>query len=222
MAVFDAVDGSDATAPIRNDILSRMKIMHTQRTPAIDVARRCKAAAWMSHVTVVEEAVRQDAFPHLILEDDVEVVDRVDFDRIFVELPTTSITFLTGLINDPCMGKCDQFTRKRKADAIAARFDGGVHAVDKHTFRITSTSAYFIPSGNVARQLLLELSAISAISHIDRDIFNASCTTHMLFPSPFRSCIALATTTDIIPSQTQLFTDRYVPVARRPRIVTSR
>lgn len=220
MNVFSAVDGSDPNVHIRGDITRRMNIMHTQRTPPIDVAKRCKAACWMSHVTVIEDAIHNDAFPHLILEDDIEFENGTS-DIAFDNLPDDSVTFLTGLINDTRMSGCETFTRKRSADPIAARLHTGVNVIDKTRFRITSTSAYYVPTVHVAQQLVGYLNTLPRISHVDRDICDAPCSMHILFPSPFRTNMSLATTTDIIPSQTQLFTCRYVPVIRRPRIVST-
>jgi len=200
LVFFDAVDPEH----VPRDILQRMQVM----PKAKEGSKERKSACWASHIRVLEEAVDANAFPHLVLEDDVCIP--ASFDVPLDTLPTDGVSFLGGKMNAPKIKDFKEFERARRTCAItAAMTRNAANPLDKTTFRISSSSAYVVPTREVAHALLGYLYTKKHITHFDIDLFKCPAVTSMWFPSPFQSDRETARVSSILTSQTQLFTTEY-------------
>jgi GR25 family glycosyltransferase involved in LPS biosynthesis len=205
LAVFDAVDV--ATVPL--DVASRMKVMPR----ASAGARERKSACWASHVAVLTRAVVSDSFPLLVLEDDIYVPDAM-VNVAFDSLPRDSICMIAGSFNAALVKDMGDFRRNRQASKLAGTMQHGINPLQKGDFRISSSAAYFVPTATVAVQLLAELRSKRSITHYDIDLFASPLVRNLWFPSPFATYQPTATTSDVMTSQTVLFSTNYVTVSK--------
>ena len=210
MRFFDAVDAA-RPRDIPREILSRMRVMPL----APETARHRKAAGWASHAAVLEGALRRNAFPHIVLEDDVEVAATA---RVpYASLPRDAITMLAGRITAVHFKDMRRFNESGAPRRIAAALRRGVHRIDKGRYRLTSAAAYYVPTAEVARRFLEEARARRSLTHFDCELYDSSVVTHFWFPSPFRSDVATAGASDIMPSQSTLFDTDYTPLSPHAR-----
>ena len=212
--VMDAVD-ANSVGDIREDILLRMKVM----PKAKEGARERKAACWNSHVVALERALETDSFPHIILEDDVIPVAALDAVP-WADMPRDSVSFLAGCFQAAKVKDMKEFERDGGAHRIGSRCNTGwVTEWNRTEFRISSSSAYVVPTADVARDLLASLALKTRITHFDIDLYETAQVGSFLFPSPFVSADT-ARASDIMTSQSILFDTHYAPVKpsrKRPR-----
>lgn len=213
LVIFDAVD----ITTVPSGVTSRMRVMPR----ACMGARERKSACWASHIAVLQRAVTSGSFPLLVLEDDIYVPDAI-VDVAFDSLPRDSICMIAGSFNAASVKDMGEFRNKRQASTLAATMQQGINPLQKADFRISSSAAYFVPTASVAVQLLAELHAKKTITHYDIDLFKSPLVRNLWFPSPFATYQPTATTSDVMTSQTVLFSTNYVTVSKgvsrkRPR-----
>lgn len=204
LVVFDAVD----VTTVSSDICSRMKVMPKARKGA----RERKSACWESHVAVLEGAISSGSFPHIVLEDDIYIPGVVDVP--FDTLPLDSICMLAGSFNGATVKEMGAFVKERRAEKLASTMPPGINALQKDRYRISSSAAYFVPTETVAVQLVKELREKKSITHYDIDLFMSPHVKNLWFPSPFATYEETAVVSDIMPSQTILFSTEYIPMKR--------
>lgn len=207
MRFFDAIDASSPhTIPV--EILSKMRVMPL----APETARYRKAAGWSSHATVLRNAIRRNAFPHIVLEDDIELASAHPRTIPYASLPKDSITMLAGRITSVKFKDMNAFNERGYPQRIARKLRHGVQTIDKQKYRLTSAAAYYIPSADVARRFLAEALSRNSLTHFDCELFDSSVVTHLWFPSPFQSDTSTASSSDIMPSQSTFFASDYTPM----------
>lgn len=208
LTVLDAIDAQRPEA-IPDDVLRRMKVM----PKAKEGAREKKAACWTSHVLALTRAIEHDAFPQLIVEDDVvpssdEALASVPWDT----MPTDSVSFLAGCFQAAKVKNMKEFEKDGRAQTIAGTLNPGwVRDWDKSEFRISSSSAYVVPTASVARDLVRTLTTKSRLTHYDIDLYEAPEVKSFYFPSPLVSG-ETARVSDIMTSQSIVFDKHYSPV----------
>jgi len=204
LVFFDAITPSNAD----DTIVRRMRVM----PKAKEGAREKKSACWNSHVSVLRGAIAANAFPHLIMEDDVTIT--ASFDVAVDALPTDGVCFLAGKINAAKVKDFKEFERAGRPGAITSTMRRDcVNRLDKSVFRISSSAAYVVPTREVAQSLLEYLENKPHITHYDIDLCECPVTTSMWYPSPFESEKETARRSDIMTSQTQFFTTEYTRMA---------
>lgn len=180
---------------------------------ASETARHRKAAGWSSHAAVLKNALKRNAFPHIIMEDDVELVASTP--RIpYASLPRDAITMLAGRITSVKFKDMKTFNEKGLPQRIARGLKRGVQRIDKRKYRLTSAAAYYVPSADVAKRFLEEAMSRKSLTHFDCELFDSTVVTHFFFPSPFQSDTSTASSSDIMPSQSTLFASDYTPLHR--------
>lgn len=216
VVVLDAID-AQRPETIPEDIVRRMKVM----PKAKEGAKEKKSACWASHVAALKRAIERDAFPHLILEDDVvpsseDALASLSWD----DMPKDSVSFLAGCFQAAKVKDMKEFEQQGRAQRIGDRLaPGWVRDWDKTEFRISSSSAYVVPTARVAQELVDTLAAKSKLTHYDIDLYEAPQVKSFHFPSPFVSG-ETARVSDIMTSQSIVFDRRYSPVKasrKRPR-----
>ena len=207
MRFFDAIDASDPRS-IPSEILSKMRVMPM----APETARYKKAAGWSSHATVLRNAIRRNAFPHIVLEDDIELTSTHPRAIPYATLPKDSITMLAGRITSVRFKDMKTFNERGYPQRIARKLRNGIQTIDKQKYRLTSAAAYYIPSADVARRFLEEALSRNSLTHFDCELFDSSVVTHLWFPSPFQSDTSTASSSDIMPSQSTFFASDYTPM----------
>lgn len=208
MRFFDAVDGAHPHT-IPREILSKTRIMPLAK----ETARHRKAAGWASHAAVLQNAIRRNAFPHIVLEDDITVATSTPRSSIpYARLPRDAITMLAGRITSVKFKDMNVFNKRGMPRRISNALTPGVNRIDKQTYRLTSAAAYYVPSADVARRFLDEALARNSLSFFDVELYDSSIVTHLLFPSPFQSDLATACASDIMPSQSTFFAADYTPM----------
>jgi len=197
LVFFDAIDAMNRDS-LPPGILRRMKVM----PKAKEGAKEKKTACWASHVEVIERAVQDNAFPHLIMEDDICIPRCLNLDNI----PMDGVCFITGKMNAAKVKDFKEFESAGKSKTITSAMNkDAANPLDKNTFRISSSAAYVVPTRDVAMSLLDYLHSKKHITHYDIDLFECPSTTSMWFPSPFASERTTAKISDIMYSQTHIF-----------------
>jgi len=205
----------DAIAPpsVPADILARMKAM----PKAGPDAKARKAACFASHVAVLRRALDDDAFPLVVLEDDLVVPGAMLSEEQLAQLPRDSVCLLGGCLESRALSPAAMRAFRARAGEIAARMAPGVNPIDKATYRVCSSAAYHVPTRAVAARLLDDLLHVKpgtkgALTHYDIHLDRSSAVASLWFPSPFASSEE-AHASDVMTSQTVAFTPEYLRAA---------
>ena len=131
LTVLDAID-AQSPATIPDDVLRRMRVM----PKAKEGARERKAACWASHVLALTRAIERDAFPQLIVEDDVVPSSDAALASIpWDAMPTDSVSFLAGCFQAAKVKDMKHFEATGRARALAGALSPGwVREWDKSDF----------------------------------------------------------------------------------------
>ena len=209
LVFFDAIDKlvPRMIHAVDPTILPRVRVLPRAKPGA----REAKAACIASHVALLKRAIARNEFPHIILEDDITV----ESPRVGVKLPKASafpkdsICLLGGLLNSVRVKDINAFHRNGTAARVSSQLRRGINRIDKSAYRVSSTAAYYVPNARVAADFLSDLSRRKHLTHLDIEMHHSPHVSYLLFPSPFRSDTTTAAQSDIITSQSMLFSSRY-------------
>ena len=213
LTFFNAIDKEEpsAIAAVDESILPRVRVMPRAKRGA----REAKAACIASHVALLRRCIKRNSFPHIVLEDDIAVANNEWGVKLPASFPTDGICLLGGLLNAVRVADMKAFHANGTADRIASRFKHGINEIDKRAYRVSSTAAYYVPNVSVANDFLSDLSRRKSLTHLDIEMHKSPSVAYLLFPSPFVSNIETAAQSDIITSQSMLFSSRYTRLPKR-------
>jgi len=174
--MFEAIDGRKMS----HDQKECQKMVSYHNIKETD-QHLCKVGCFLSHLTMLEEIVKNNLENVLIVEDDALQVNQLPS---VAELPTDSITYLGGYIAN------HKITDKTK---FKINHSDGLNVLSDK-YRMLTTLAYFVPNSVVAKKIVEGLKSLKRWRAIDISLPSVLDKKYYYYPArfieePFQSSI---------------------------------
>ena len=213
---YDAIDGSSASETrLPQSDVERMRAMWTKDKTVSQRNRRRKAACFKTHRDMLKAHAEDGEGAMVVVEDDMKPCEDLHTFN-WLQLPADGASYLAGRLDAARVKDMAEFKVKKEASRIVAAWRATEQRVqalpaDRETgpYRISSSGALYIPSPEVARDIVASFDALDRTNHVDMIYYRCPCVTHLVFPALFVSDVGVGSITDIMASQTQLCGPEY-------------
>lgn len=132
-----------------------------------------KCGCFISHTNIWRYIVSNKIDNVLVLEDDAEKIDDIDF----YTLPKDGITYLGGFFMNP------KITDKKPIDVSSVK--DGVNKLDKDVLRILMTLSYYIPKWSIAKEMLDYIDNLERVRSIDISMYKIPIQNYFVYPAVY-------------------------------------